>query len=96
VPVCRDCKEKERRLQKLTQFAILAGIAAAVAISIKFDLSRGWALLLGVVFVAPGVFASEYIGKPVRVGHYDDELAEFKFKSPEYANMFKLANSPES
>jgi hypothetical protein len=96
VPVCRDCKEKERRLQKLTRFAILAGIVLAAAIAIKFDLSRGWAILLGVVFVAPGVLASEYIGKPVRVGQYDDELVEFKFKSPEYANMFELANSPQS
>jgi hypothetical protein len=92
VPVCAECRLKEKRLQKIAQVMVFIGLIAGVGIAIKLDLDRGWVFLLGVVMVAPGVLASELMGKPVRIGRYNDQTVEFAFKSPEYAKLFKQAN----
>jgi len=92
VPLCTDCAGKERRLQRYSSVSIAAGLLLAVAVSLWFDLgSWGWALL-GVLFCAPGILVSESVGKPIRGGRYDENTVEFKFKSPEYAEQFRVVN----
>jgi hypothetical protein len=91
IRICETCGKKERRIQRIAQTSIFIGLIAGVALSIYLDLGRG-GFLLGMAFCAPGILLSETVGKPVRVGEYDDESVEFRFKSAEYANQFRALN----
>lgn len=92
IRVCETCAKKERRIQRIGQASIFIGLIAGVALAVHFDLDRGIAGLLGVIFAAPGILLSEKVGKPVRIGKYDDEHVEFWFKSADYANEFRVLN----
>jgi hypothetical protein len=92
IRVCETCGKKERRIQRIAQTSVFIGLIASVALSIYLDLGKRGAVLLGMVFCAPGILVSEKVGKPVRVGEYDDNSVEFRFKSAEYANQFRALN----
>lgn len=91
VPFCASCAEKEQRLQKFSSGLTILGLFIGVAVAIHFDWGN-WAWALGIAFCAPGILLSEFIGKPVRIGRYDDNTVEFSFKSPEYADQFRTLN----
>jgi hypothetical protein len=92
IRVCETCGKKERRIQRIAQASIFVGLIAGVVLAIYFDLGRGGAFLMGVAFCLPGILVSEKVGKPIRVGKYDDASVEFRFKSAEYANQFRALN----
>jgi hypothetical protein len=91
IPFCIACAGKEHRIQKYASALTILGMLVGVGVSIHFDLGN-LAWLLGVVFCAPGIFLSELVGKPVRIGRYDDNAVEFSFKSPAYAERFRTLN----
>jgi hypothetical protein len=95
IAICSNCLAKERRLQKYSGALVIVGLLVSVAIAIRFDLSRGSVFFLAVALGAPGIFLSELVGKPVRVGRYDDSTVEFNFKSAEYAEHFKTLNQSQ-
>jgi hypothetical protein len=92
IAFCTDCAKKEKRLQRYGQALAVVGILVAAGIAIHFDLARGSTIALGIALGAPGILLSELVGKPVRVGRYDDDTVEFSFKSPKYAELFRTLN----
>jgi hypothetical protein len=95
VRICTDCVAKERKLQKYSRALVVVGLLVALGVAIRFDLGRGSGWFLAVALGAPGILLSELVGKPVRVGRYDDETIEFNFKSPEYAEQFRSLNQAQ-
>lgn len=92
IVVCTDCARKEKRLQRYCQALTMFGLVTAVGIAIHFELGTGSVVALGIAFGAPGILLSELVGKPVRVGRYDENIVEFNFKSPQYAELFRTLN----
>jgi hypothetical protein len=92
IPICTACAEKEKRIQGYGRKLTLLGLVVGVGVAIGLDLGRGATWLLGVAFCAPGIFLSELVGKPVRIGRYDDDIVQFSFKSSEYAEHFRSLN----
>jgi hypothetical protein len=92
IRTCETCGKKERRIQRIAQASIFIGLIAGLLLAIHFDLGRGVAGLLGAALALPGILLSEVVGTPVRVGKYDDEYVEFRFKSAEYAKQFRTLN----
>jgi hypothetical protein len=92
IAVCTNCARKEQRLQKYSAALAAFGFILGVGIAIYFGLGQSLTVVLGVAFGAPGVFLSEFVGKPIRVGRYDDNSIEFSFKSLKYAELFKALN----
>jgi len=92
VALCADCALKERRLQRYCQASIVIGLIFGLIVAVHLDFDRGTTCLVGIAFGAPGILVSEYVGKPVRVGKYDEKTVEFCFKCSEYADKFRAMN----
>ena len=76
-----------------SSLAVLAGLLCAAIVGIELELGRlGW-FAAAVVLCAPGVIASEYLGKSVSIGWYDKNHVEFQFRSAEYAAEFERLNA---
>jgi hypothetical protein len=95
VPHCRKCANKALRIVRFGNLSIVLGIIAAVALSLRFDLSRWAGFALAMVLCIPGMLVQTYVGA-VRFVRYDDNLLEFRFKSAQYAELFYRLNSQGS
>ncbi len=93
IPHCSECAGRLKRIRTWSAMAILAGLAGAVVVDIRLGLSRFWEFAVAVAFCAPGIIASEYLGRAVRIGKYDKDRVEFRFKSTEYAAQFESLNT---
>jgi hypothetical protein len=93
VPHCKSCARRFKFWQRISSASILLGIGTAVVVALKFDMDRWAVWLLAVPFCGPGIWASIYLKRSVRLVDYDDRWMEFTFKSFEYASLFHRLNS---
>jgi hypothetical protein len=96
IPHCRSCARRFILWQRISSASILVGMLAALVISLIFKFGRGALWLLIVPFCSPGILASIYLKRSVRLADYDDKWLDFRFKSFEYANLFHRLNSAET
>jgi hypothetical protein len=93
IPHCGACAHRFLFWQKISQISIVVGILLGVFIMIKFNLDRWAAWALVVPLCTPGILASMYLKRSVRLVHFDLKWLGFSFRSIEYATKFKALNS---
>lgn len=92
-PHCKACARRFKFWQGISTVSIFLGMGVTAVISEKFKMDRWAVWLLIVPFCGPGIWASIYLKRSVRLVDYDDKGLEFKFHSIEYANVFYGLNS---
>ena len=92
VPHCGECAVKINRVRSWSTAGIVAGLIVGVALAVWLDLGRFGTILLGMILCSPGIAASEYLYRAVRIKNYDDRRIVFRFKSAGYARLFETLN----
>jgi len=93
VPHCRTCARNFLLWQRIRRISIVLGLLLAVFVALEFDLDRwvGWALIIPLC--GPGIWASTYLKRSVRLVYFDEKWLGFRLRSMEYAERFKALNS---
>ena len=93
VPHCGACARRFLLRQRISRISIVFGILLTVFVTVKFHLDTwaGWALI--VPLCGPGVWASTYLKRSIRLVNFDEKWLGFRLRSMEYAKQFRALNS---
>ena len=92
VPHCGACARHFLLWQRISRISIVLGLLLAVFVRIKFDLDTwaGWALV--VPLCGPGIWASTYLKRSIRLVSFDEKWLGFRLRSMEYAKQLQALN----
>jgi hypothetical protein len=92
VPHCGGCARHFLLWQRISRISIVLGLFLGVLILLKFDLPgwMGWVLV--VPLAGPGIWASMYLNRSIRLVYFDEQWLRFRLRSMEYAKQFQALN----